>query len=205
MTKVMSMPRRVIPARVVTSSTNRFQRRRVAPARYRNARARAAGFPAPAAGRMAARFCALFALGALVEYFILDRRHAARRRQIARERGRAVLRRRARDAARRAKYVEGVAQGTAYKAAHAVPGVGGHKPPVDDVTLAQKVESIAFREARVPKDHVNVNAENGVISLRGLLEDGDQIARLVRATEAIEGVEGVKILLHTPDPSAKTT
>jgi hypothetical protein len=145
-----------------------------------------------------ARLLAAFGLGALAEYFVFDRRRAALRRHMARERGVAVLRRRSRDAMRRAKYLGGVAQGVAYKAAHALPGVGGHKAAPDDVTLAQKVESIAFREARVPKEHVNVNAENGVVSLRGRLEHDEQIQQLVRATEAVEGVQGVNNLLHTP-------
>jgi hypothetical protein len=148
---------------------------------------------------------AAFGLGALAEYFIFDRGHAARRRHGARERGLAVLRRRSRDFARRGKYLEGVAQGVAYKTAHAVPGVGGHKVPPDDVTLAQKVESIAFREARVPKEHVNVNAENGVVSLRGWLERDEQITQLIRATEAIDGVRSVNSLLHTPGATTTNT
>ena len=116
---------------------------------------------------------------------------------MVRDRARAALRRRSRDAVRRAKYLEGVAEGVAYKAAHAVPGVGGHKEPPDDVTLAQKVESIAFRKAGVPKGRVSVNADNAVIYLRGQLESDEQIEELVRATHAIEGVNGVKNLLHT--------
>jgi osmotically-inducible protein OsmY len=136
-------------------------------------------------------------VGALAEYFFLDRQNGARRRHMVRDRTRAVLRRRSRDAARRAKYLEGVAEGVAYKAAHAVPGVGGHKEPPDDVTLAQKVESIAFRQAGVPKGQVSVNADNAVIYLRGRLESDGQIEELVRATHAIEGVNGVKNLLHT--------
>jgi BON domain len=135
-------------------------------------------------------------VGALAEYFF-DRQHGARRRHLVRDRARAVLRRRSRDAVRRAKYVEGVAEGVAHKAAHAVPGVGGHKEPPDDVTLAQKVESIAFRKAGVPKGQVSVNADNAVIHLRGHLESDEQIDELVRAAEAIEGVNGVKNLLHT--------
>jgi hypothetical protein len=154
------------------------------------------------AGRIA-WLLAAFGLGALAEYFILDHEHAARHRHRARERGLAVLRRRSRDFARRAKYLEGVAQGVGYKTAHSLPGVGGHKAPPDDVTLTQKVESIAFREARVPKEHVNVNAEDGVVSLRGRLERDEQITQLVRATEAIEGVRSVNNLLHTA--SATTT
>jgi BON domain len=134
-------------------------------------------------------------VGALAEY-LFDRQHGARRRHVVRDRARARLRRRSRDAVRRAKYFEGVAEGVAYKAAHAVPGVGGHKEPPDDVALAQKVESIAFRKAGVPKGQVSVNADNAVIYLRGQLGSDDQIEELVRATQAIEGVHGVKNLLH---------
>ena len=135
-------------------------------------------------------------VGALAEYF-LDRQHGARRRHIVRDRARAALRRRSRNAVRRAKYLEGVAEGVTYKAAHAVPGISGHKgEPPDDVALAQKVESIAFRKAGVPKGQVSVNADNAVIYLRGQLGSDGQIEELVRATEAIEGVNGVKNLLH---------
>ena len=158
-------------------------------------RGRARNIGGPAA-TMAALLVA-GAVGALAEYFLFDRQHAARRRHMVRDRTGAALRRRSRGAARRAKYLEGVAEGVAYKAAHAVPGVGGHKEPPDDVTLAQKVESIAFRKAGVPKGKVSVNADNAVIYLRGHLESDGQIEELVRATHAIEGVNGVKNLLHT--------
>jgi osmotically-inducible protein OsmY len=135
--------------------------------------------------------------GLVVGYFGFGRRQGGHRRPMARDRARAALRRRSREAVRRARYLEGVAEGVAHKAAHAVPGVGGHKEEPDDITLAQKVESIAFRRAGVPKDHVSVNAENGVIYLRGQLEGDGQIEELVRATRAIDGVKGVKNLLHT--------
>jgi hypothetical protein len=151
---------------------------------------------APPAATMVALLVAS-ALGALAEYFFLDRQNGARRRHTARDRTRAALRRRSRDAVRRAKYLEGVTEGVAYKAAHAVPGIGGHKEPPDDVMLAQKVESIAFRKAGVPRGQVNVNADNAVIYLRGQLESHAQIEELVRATRVIEGVDGVKNLLHT--------
>jgi BON domain len=158
-------------------------------------RARARSTAGPAATMVALLVAS--GVGALAEYFFLDRQNGARRRHIARDRTRAALRRRSRDAVRRAKYLEGVTEGVAYKAAHAVPGVGGDKDPPDDVTLAQKVESIAFRKAGVPKGRVNVNADNAVIYLRGQLESDAQIEELVRATRAIEGVGGVKNMLHT--------
>jgi osmotically-inducible protein OsmY len=150
-------------------------------------------------GRRFGRFATLMAAcgaGALAEYF-LDRQHGTRRRHLVRDRVRAALSHRSRDAVRHAKYLEGVAEGVAHKAAHAVPGIGGQKEQPDDVTLAQKVESIAFRKAGVPKGHVSVNADNAVIYLRGRLESDEQIEELVRAAHAIEGVHGVQNLLHT--------
>jgi hypothetical protein len=159
-------------------------------------RGRRAGTVDRPAATMAALLLAA-GVGALAEYFFFDRQHGARRRHTVRDRTRAALRRRSRDAVRRAKYLEGVAEGVAYKATHAVPGMGGHREPPDDVTLAQKVESIAFRKAGVPKGHVSVNADNAVIYLRGQLESDGQIEELVRAIRAIKGVRGVKNLLHT--------
>jgi osmotically-inducible protein OsmY len=137
-------------------------------------------------------------LGAVLEYFVLDKQHAALRRHTARDRALAMMRRRQRDAVRRAKYLEGVAQGIAYKGAHVLPGTRRKEMP-DDVTLAQKVESQAFREAHVPKQSVSVNAENGVVYLRGELERQEQIDALVRTAREVEGVRDVKNLLHTPD------
>jgi BON domain-containing protein len=138
-----------------------------------------------------------FAAGAVAEYFIFDRRHASRRRHVARERGVAIVRRRSRAAIQRARYMEGVAEGVAHRATHAVPGRNS-KPALDDVSLARKVESVAFREAGVSKAHVSVNAEKGVVFLRGRVETEDEIQRLVRAAAAVDGVERVESLLHTP-------
>ncbi len=51
------------------------------------------------------------------------------------------------------------------------------KPQPDDVTLARKVESEIFRDADVPKGQINVNAENGVIVLRGEVEEPESDSR----------------------------
>jgi osmotically-inducible protein OsmY len=138
--------------------------------------------------------------GAVLQHFVLDRQHAKRRRHMARDQVRATMRRRSRDAVRRAKYVEGKAEGVVFRTAHAVPGVHRREQP-DDVTLSQKVESCAFRKAHVPKGHVSVNAENGVVFLRGQLEREEQIEALVRFARRVDGVKGVKSLLHTPNGS----
>jgi osmotically-inducible protein OsmY len=162
----------------------------------RRPRGRRAG-RVPRLGPRATALFAAFTAGAVAEYFFFDRRHARRRRHMARERGVAVVRRRSRAAIQRARYAEGVAEGVAHRATHAVPGRNS-KPMLDDVSLAQKVESVAFREAAVSKAHVSVNAEKGVVFLRGRLETEDEIQRLVRAAAAVDGVERVENLLHTP-------
>jgi osmotically-inducible protein OsmY len=146
-------------------------------------------------GRRGTRAAALLAAGAAAEYF-LDRESGRRRRHLARDRSLALLRRRSREAVRRGKYLEGVAEGLAHRAVHTVP-VGTREDQPDDVTLAQKVESIALRAAHTPKGHVSVNAERGVVYLRGQLDSAEQIEALVHATSAVEGVKGVKNLLHT--------
>jgi hypothetical protein len=162
----------------------------------RRPRRRRAG-PTLRLGPGATALFAAFTAGVVAEYFLFDRRHARRRRHMARERGVAVVRRRSRAAVQRVRYVEGVAEGVAHRATHAVPGRNS-KAALDDVSLAQKVESVAFREAAVSKAHVSVNAEKGVVFLRGRLETEDEIQRLVRAAAAVDGVERVENLLHTP-------
>jgi osmotically-inducible protein OsmY len=188
MANLIASPQRVRGAKTGRRGSERFARK------LRGGRRGRASGTGGAASTMAALLGA-GGIGALAEYF-LDRQHGAGRRHIVRDRTRAALRRRSRDAVRHAKYLEGVAEGVAHKAVHAVPGIGGCKEPPDDVTLAQKVESIAFRKARVPKGQVSVNADNAVVYLRGQLDSDGQIEELVRATRAIEGVTGVKNLLH---------
>jgi osmotically-inducible protein OsmY len=82
-------------------------------------------------------------------------------------------------------------------ALRALRGSSERQEPPDDVTLAQKVRSTAFREARVPKEHVSVNAERGVVFLRGQLDDERQIDSLARMVAAVEGVREVRNMLHT--------
>jgi osmotically-inducible protein OsmY len=138
-----------------------------------------------------------FTIGALVDRYIFDRENARRRRHMARERNVAKVRRAARSTAKRARYRKGVAEGIAHKAAHAVPGTNSHGEPADDLTLAKKVESEAFRHAAVSKAHVSVNAEGGTVFLRGRLENDDEIHALIKAAEAVDGVKRVESLLHS--------
>lgn len=145
-------------------------------------------------GRVAP-FVAGCIVGATAEY-LLDPGAGRRRRHLTRDKALSRMRRGSHDAVRHARYMEGVAEGVAHRAAQAVHPVQHDQP--DDVTLSQKVESIAFREAGTPKGHVSVNAEHGVVFLRGQLDTSEQIDALVSAAGAVDGVKEVKNLLHTP-------
>src|SRR4051794_12331204 len=111
------------------------------------------------------------AIGALLEYFV-DPKAGRRRRHTARDRALSRLRRGERRAIVRARRAEAHAVGVARRT------INAHRRaehPLDDLTLAHKVESQLFRRAGIPKDQVSVNAEEGVVFLRGLLERQEDI------------------------------
>jgi osmotically-inducible protein OsmY len=83
------------------------------------------------------------------------------------------------------------------KAAKAFGQVGRRERP-DDVTLARKVESEIFRGPDVPKGQINVNVEDGVVYLRGELEQPDLIEDLGAQARKVKGVRAVENLLHVP-------
>jgi BON domain len=72
----------------------------------------------------------------------------------------------------------------------------------DDATLKDKVESELFRDEHEVKGAINVNAQEGVVQLRGQLPSQDLIDALVDRTHKIQGVRGVENLLHTPGTEA---
>jgi hypothetical protein len=72
----------------------------------------------------------------------------------------------------------------------------------DDATLKDKVESELFRDEHEVKGAVNVNAQEGIVQLRGQLPSQDLIDSLVDRTRKIHGVRDVENLLHTPGTEA---
>jgi osmotically-inducible protein OsmY len=135
------------------------------------------------------------AAGAVATFF-LDPQSGKRRRHVAFDRATAFVRHRAADADRQARYVAGHAKGIVHKA---TPD-GSERDPsrLNDPALARKVETEIFRDDDVPKGSINVNAENGVIYLRGEVKQSDQAEQLAKAARDVEGVREVKNLLHIP-------
>ena len=72
----------------------------------------------------------------------------------------------------------------------------------DDATLKDKVESELFRDEHEVKGAINVNAQEGIVQLRGELPSQDLIDALVARTQKIQGVRDVENLLHTPGTEA---
>jgi hypothetical protein len=138
-------------------------------------------------------------VGALLAYF-LDTKAGRRRRHTARDRATSRLRRRERRAAVRARRARSHAVGIARRTLNAARP--RHREPFDDVTLARKVESELYRRARVPKGHISINAEDGLVFLRGVMDRKDDIERVELATRQIEGVRDVENLIHLPGTPA---
>jgi osmotically-inducible protein OsmY len=137
-------------------------------------------------------------VGWLAAYFG-DPRLGRSRRALARD----WLRSRARRLARRGERVQRYATATAIGKTQAFRHRReAPKPQPDDATLAHKVESIIFRDHDVPKGQISVNAEDGVVWLRGEVPTQSMIDTLVERTREVAGVRGVESLLHLPGQEA---
>ena len=139
--------------------------------------------------------------GAALAYF-LDPQNGRRRRHTRRDQALSLARHATKRARKLVHHASSDATGTARRAAHALrPGMDVE---LDDATLVDKVESIVFRNHDVPKGQININAENGVVFLRGEVADTSWIERLGSEAERVGGVKAVRNLLHTPGTPAPT-
>ena len=135
------------------------------------------------------------AIGAAVAWF-LDPNDGTRRRNVARDKAAKCARQGKQQAASQASHAGATIKG---KATAAAPG-GGREPAgerLNDPGLQAKIESEVFRAADAPKEKVSVNVEDGIVYLRGELDDRAAIERLQEATAKVEGVRGVENLLQT--------
>lgn len=145
------------------------------------------------------KLLALFAAaGAALAYF-LDPQNGKRRRHVTVDRIGGFFRRRGRDVGRAGRAVTSEAYGVAKKATHLREE---QKPQPNDAALTSKVESEIFRDADVSKGRISVNAEEGVVYLRGEVESPDLIGQLEQAARKVQGVQGVENLLHVPGSPA---
>jgi osmotically-inducible protein OsmY len=161
-------------------------------------------------GRLSARWAqpltpakagAAFAAGAATgagTAFLLDSQHGARRRHVARDKLLKLGRRGAREASRKSRYAAGIAKGAAVEAAGAGDGTGD----LNDPALARKVESEIFRDPDAPKGEVNLQVVDGVVELRGAVDDPAWAERLASQAREIESVREVRNLIATRSGAA---
>jgi osmotically-inducible protein OsmY len=135
------------------------------------------------------------AIGAAAAWF-LDPNDGARRRNVLRDKTMKYARRGKEEAARKATYAGHTVKG---KATAVAPGTSREpdEERLNDAALKAKVESEIFRDPDAPKGQVSVSVEDGVVQLRGELDDEAKIEGLREAAAKVEGVRGVESLLHT--------
>lgn len=129
--------------------------------------------------------------GLTLGYF-LDPRLGRRRRAVGADWSRARLRAAGRRLDRKRRYFASRLWGAGQRTLHAQR----QAETPDDATLAHKVETEIFRHPEVPKGRISVNAENGVVYLRGEVPEQTMLGDLVARTRAVRGVERVESLLH---------
>jgi hypothetical protein len=137
--------------------------------------------------------------GAALAYF-LDPQSGRRRRHQTRDQLLSLARQGTKRARKLVHHASADAAGTARRAAHALRRA--EDVELDDATLVDKVESIVFRKHDVPKGQININAENGVVFLRGQVEDPGLVETLETRVRKVRGVKDVENLLNTSEPPA---
>ena len=143
-------------------------------------------------------------LGALALYLFDPDRGRARRAQ-ARDRLAATARHFGDRAGRGSRYIGTTVSG---KAKALAASRNGHErdESMNDAALAHHVESDLFRDRRVPKGKIDINAEKGTVVLRGTVESESQRRSIESRVAKISGVTDVRNLLHlegTPAPTSR--
>lgn len=139
--------------------------------------------------------------GAAAQYF-LDPISGRRRRAQTKDQALARVRRPARGAEDQLQKKRTLIRDRAKGLAHEARTAPEEEIPEDDRTLVNKIRSeVLGGEAWQPYT-INVNANNGTVTLRGQVDSADQIEELGREVSQVPGTFRVENLLHLPgDPA----
>jgi BON domain len=140
-------------------------------------------------------FVAGAGFGAAAAYFF-DQQSGNRRRKVAADKAGRFTREGAGTVTGAAQAAGAQAKGVAAKAQQAA--TGGDSAPGDDNTLKNKVQTEIFRDADAPKGNVDVTVVNGIVELRGQVDDPSQSEALELKTRMVSGVKDVRNMLHLP-------
>ena len=131
-------------------------------------------------------------VGAAIAY-LFDPDSGRGRRARLRDQAMARLRDARRLAGARSRYVEHTLGGKVAQMASPGPRLD-----VDDVTLAERIRSVVFGRADVPKDRLSLEVVDGVAVVRGELDSTDEMAELAGRVWDVPGVVDVEMLTHLP-------
>ncbi len=131
------------------------------------------------------------ALGAAAAYFFDPDRGRARRSR-TKDQAAAALRRRQRETEARVRYAEGKLEGAAARSA----GAGGFTPE-DDTDIVHAIKQ-AFSGLDFSTTDVKVDVVGGTATLRGQVDEADQIDEVQEVVAKVPGVVAVESYLHTP-------
>lgn len=125
--------------------------------------------------------------------FLFDPRLGKRRRHVLRDRTAAVMRRGARLGVRKARFAGGHLRGLVAIARRLV---ASPSPATDDVTVAQRIRSDALRDVGIATSDVEVEVEDGVVTLRGSVKSRSHADDLVGRVGKVPGVHDVAAMLR---------
>jgi len=145
--------------------------------------------------RKSLKWLILGGIGALVALLVDPDRGRARRVQM-KDRAGAMLRRGKDRTAKQVEYTTGKVEG-----AKAVASGAGRMEPEDDIDISHGVKQ-AFAGLDFPTDRVTVEVVGGKVTLRGQVDEADQMERLEKEVRGVPGVRDVESLLHLPGEPA---
>lgn len=139
------------------------------------------------------------ALGAATAFLFDPARGRARRARLM-DQSAATLRRAGRSTGRMGRFRMSTISGKL----SALGRRDGDGSMANDATLKERVETELLRDVRVPKGALNINAEQGIVVLRGEVPDEEMRSMLEERAGQVRGVWYVENLLHLPGEPAIT-
>ncbi|HET8572041.1 MAG TPA: BON domain-containing protein [Candidatus Limnocylindria bacterium] len=133
------------------------------------------------------------AAGAVAAY-LLDPERGKRRRAVLVDQARARMR----DVGTAVERGSRRAGTQAFSISQQVAHRNGGNGRLNDSGLSDKVETELFADPSIPQGKININVEEGVVVLRGEVDNPGQREELIHKAEAIAGVVRVDSLLHLP-------
>jgi osmotically-inducible protein OsmY len=131
----------------------------------------------------------LLAGASALAVYLLDPRMGKTRRAKLQDRFGSMMRRGGREASRKTEYAKSRLEGVRHVAS-------SDSPPPNDQALKDKVESEILSRRKYPKGQINVNAQGGIVELRGVAESEEQISQIEQEVRKVTGVVDVHNYLH---------